>query len=67
MHNFIEKFQNFSKFSRTRYIVKLSSYIKELLKFALFFWVEGGGQNHPMKSPKFICNDKNQCFFNAKF
>ena len=52
MHIFIEKLQNFSKFSRKcdivviskqLYIVKLSSYIKEQLKFSSFFGVEGGG------------------------
>ena len=48
-------------------IVKLSSYLKEQLKFTSFLGVEGGGHNSPLKSPTFICNDKNQCFFNAKF
>ena len=52
MHIFIEKLQNFSKFSRKcdivviskqLYIVKLSSYIKEQLKFSSFLGVEGGG------------------------
>ena len=47
------------------YIVKLSSYIKEQLKFASFLGVEGGGgQNSHLKSPTFICNQR---FFNAKF
>ena len=47
------------------YIVKLSSYIKEQLKFASFLGVEGGGgQNRHLKSPTFICNQR---FFNAKF
>ena len=69
MHIFIEKLQNFSKFSRKcdivviskqLYIVKLSSYIKEQLKFSSFLGVEGGGgQNSPLKYPTFICNDRN--------
>ena len=67
MHIFIEKLQNFSKFSRKcdivviskqLYIVKLSSY-NEQLKFLSFLGVEGGGQNSPLKSPTFICNDRN--------
>ena len=72
MHIFIEKLYKFSKFSRecdigcdfktTVYIVKISSYIKEQLKFALFLGVEVGGPNIPLKSPTFICNDRNQCF-----
>ena len=51
------------------YIVKLSSYIKEQLKFALFLGVEGGGgvQNSLLKSPTCICNDKNQCFLMLNF
>ena len=56
--------------SKQLYIVKLSSYIKEQLKFASFLGVEGpggGGQNSHLKSPTFICNDGNQRFFNAKF
>ena len=56
MHIFIEKLQKFSKFSRKcdivviskqLYIVKLSSYIKEQLKFSSFFGVEGGGPKQP--------------------
>ena len=43
--------------SKQLYIVKLSSYIKEQLKFASFLGVEGGGQNSHLKSPTFICND----------
>ena len=47
--------------SKQLYIVKLSSYIKEQLKLALFLGVEGGGgQNSPLKSPTFICKDRNQ-------
>ena len=54
--------------SKQLYIVKLSSYIKEQLKFASFLGVEGGGgQNSPLKSPTLFCNDRNQCFVNAKF
>ena len=58
----------FSKFSRKCDIgcdfkTTVSSYIKEQLKFASFLGVEGGGgQNSPLKSPTFICNDRNQCF-----
>ena len=55
MHIFIEKLQNFSKFSRKcdivviskqLYIVKLSSY-NEQLKFSSFLGVEGGGPKQP--------------------
>ena len=53
--------------SKQLYMVKLSSYIKEQLKFALFLGVEGGGQNSPLKSPTFICNDKNQYFLMLNF
>ena len=55
--------------SKQLYIVKLSSYIKEQLKFASFLGVEGGGggQNSHLKSLTFICNNGNQRFFNAKF
>ena len=76
MHIFIEKLQKFSKFSRKcdmvvivkqLYIAKLSSYIKEQLKFALFLGVEGGGKNSPLKTPTLFCNDRNQYIFNAKF
>ena len=72
MHIFIEKLQNFSKFSRKcdivviskqLYIVKLSSYIKEQLKFSSFLGVQGMGQNSPLKSPTCILNDRNQWFF----
>ena len=67
MHIFIENVI-LVVISKQLYIVELSSYIKEQLKFAFFLGVEeGGGQNSPLKSPTFICNDKNQCFFNAKF
>ena len=38
--------------SKQLYIVKISSYIKEQLKFASFLGVlKGGGQNSPLKSP----------------
>ena len=43
--------------SKQLYIVKLSNYIKEQLKFASFLGVEGGGQNSHLKFPTFICND----------
>ena len=35
--------------SKQLYIVKLSSYIKEQLKFASFLGVEGGGAKQPSK------------------
>ena len=56
--------------SKQLYIVKLSSYLKEQLKFASFLGVEGaggGGQNSPLKSPIFICYDRNQCFLRLNF
>ena len=46
-------FQNFPEnvISKQLYIVKLSSYIKEQLKFASFLGVEwGGGPKQPLKS-----------------
>ena len=57
MHIFIEKLQDFFQifpkcdigydFKTTVHIVKLSSYIKEQLKFASFLGVEGEGPKQP--------------------
>ena len=42
--------------------------VKEQLKLASFLGVEGGGEaNSPLKSPTFICNNKNQCFLMLNF
>ena len=64
MDIFIENLENFKKISRkcdidcdfkTLYIVKLSSYIKEQLKFASFLGVEGRAGGRP-KQPSEVSN-----------
>ena len=41
--------------------------MREQLKLASFLGVEGGGQKNPLKSPTFICNNRNQLFFMLNF
>ena len=57
--------------SKQLYIVKLSSYIKEQLKFASFLGVEeavgGGGPKHPSEVSNIYLLRQKSMFFNAKF
>ena len=52
-------------FSKLLYIINLSSYITEQLKFHHFSrgGGGGGGKNSPLKSPTFSCNGRNQYFY----
>ena len=56
--------------SKQLYIVKLSSYLKEQIKFASFLGVEGAGGGGP-KQPSEVSNiyllRQKSKFFNAKF
>ena len=52
------------------YIVKLSSYLKEQLKFASFLGVEGdggGGSKQPSEVSNIYMLRQKSMFFNAKF
>ena len=55
--------------SKQLYIVKLSSYIKEQLKFASFLGVEGagGGAKQPSEVSNIYLLRQKSMFFNAKF
>ena len=56
--------------SKQLYIVKLSSYIKEQLKFASFLGVEeagGGGPKQPSEVSNIYLFRQKSMFFNAKF
>ena len=57
--------------SKQLYIVKLSSYLKEQLKFASFLGVEGAGGEGGPKQPSKVSNiyllRQKSMFFNAKF